>query len=392
VFADAEKAARRALELDPGSSEAEVALGRVAELSWLVNGQHRETEAGEHFRRALELEPQSTLALYWMGRFEQETNPERAIELFDKAVNLDPLEFMAASSRALSLLQTGRTDAARAEYQRLLEIYPDNATLLRNYADGELITGRPSHALELNARALAAGADNWSHWLDARAWWLLGDLDEARASLMKLDTTNRIQAWQRETGLAMLQRDPARALKADRELARDGGPAIARLAELVSLVWNGRHAEALRLGEIVVPNMLAATPTVDGDEQVCTAPYLARVLERLGEPARAKRLGEAGLAAWERSPGFRMPQDHACRVQLFVAAGRRDDALVEFERAVDLGFRDFVDWGFAGIEYDPTFDSLRDDPRFKVQMKRIKDDLARQRVAAEAWRARTADT
>jgi hypothetical protein len=59
---------------------------------------------------------------------------------------------------------------------------------------------------------------------------------------------------------------------------------------------------------------------------------------------------------------------------------------------VDLGFRDFVDWGFAGIEYDPTFDSLRDDPRFKVQMKRIKDDLARQRVAAEAWRTRTADT
>ena len=82
-----------------------------------------------------------------------------------------------------------------------------------------------------------------------------------------------------------------------------------------------------------------------------------------------------------------MPEDHSCRVRLHAAAGRRDEALAEFERAVDLGFRGTViDWVFVSIEYDPTLDGLRDDPRFKTQMKRIKDDLARQRVAAEAWR------
>ncbi|HEX9773068.1 MAG TPA: tetratricopeptide repeat protein [Steroidobacteraceae bacterium] len=279
----------------------------MAELSWLVTGQDRSSEAGEHFRRALELDPQSTLALYWLGRFEQETNPARAIELFDRAIELDPLEFMAASSRALSLLQSGRSDEARAEYERLLEIYPDNATLLRNYADGELVTGRASHALELNARASAAGSDSWSHWLDARAWWLLGDLDAARAALMKLDAGNRIQAWQREAGLAMLQRDLAGALEADRKLASDGGPAFARLGEFVSLVWIGRYAEALRVAEEIAPNMTATTPTVNGDQQICTAPDLALTLARLSEPARAKRLAEAGLAAWERAPGLRMP-------------------------------------------------------------------------------------
>jgi hypothetical protein len=66
--------------------------------------------------------------------------------------------------------------------------------LLGNYADAELSTGRVSHALELNARAGAAGAGSLSHWLDARAWWQLGDLDAARAALLKLDTSNRIQA------------------------------------------------------------------------------------------------------------------------------------------------------------------------------------------------------
>jgi TolB-like protein/Flp pilus assembly protein TadD len=386
MLAEAEKAARRSLELDPKSSEAYVALGRVAEQSWLVTGKDRGSEAGEHFRRALELDPQSTLALYWLGRFEQEANPARAIELFDRAVELDPLEFMAASSRALSLLQTGRTDEARAEYERLLEIYPDNAVLLRNYADAELVTGRVTHALELNARASTAGADNWSHWLNARAWWLLGDKDAARTALMKLDTGNRLQAWQRESGLAMLRGDLPRVLENDRKLARDGGPAIARLAEFYSLVWNDRHAEALRLAQEIAPNMTAAVPTVNGDHQVCAASDLAFVLAQVGEPARAKRLADAGLATWERTPGLRMPQDHTCRARLLAAAGRRDEALAEFERAVELGFRDFIDWGFVSLEYDPTLDLLRDDPRFKAQMKHIKDDLAHQRVAAQAWR------
>ena len=53
---------------------------------------------------------------------------------------------------------------------------------------------------------------------------------------------------------------------------------------------------------------------------------------------------------------------------------------------MNFGFRDFIDLGFVSIEYDPTLDSSRNDPRFKTQMKRIRDDLARQRVAAEAWR------
>src|SRR5262245_64015459 len=55
IFADAGSAARRALDLDHRSSEAEVALGRLAELSWLASGRERREEAGEHFRRALEL-------------------------------------------------------------------------------------------------------------------------------------------------------------------------------------------------------------------------------------------------------------------------------------------------------------------------------------------------
>ena len=53
---------------------------------------------------------------------------------------------------------------------------------------------------------------------------------------------------------------------------------------------------------------------------------------------------------------------------------------------MDRGFRDFIDWGFVSIEYDPSLDSLRDDARFQAQMKRIDDDLARQRAVADAWR------
>ena len=132
--------------------------------------------------------------------------------------------------------------------------------------------------------------------------------------------------------------------------------------------------------------MTATPPTVNGDQQVCGASDLAFVIARLGDPGRAQRLAEVALATWDRSPGLRLPQDHMCRTRLLAVAGWRDEALAEFERAVTFGFRDFIDWGSVSIEYDPTLDSLRDDPRFDAQVRRIKDDLARQRMAAEAWR------
>jgi hypothetical protein len=184
-------------------------------------------------------------------------------------------------------------------------------------------------------------------------------------------------------GLAMLDRDVARVVELDRELARDGGPAFAQLAEFDALVWDGRDAEALRLAERIAPDMSAETPMVNAD-QVCRSSDLALVLVRLGEPARAERLAETALATWERAPGLRMPADHVCRVRLLAVAGRRDEALTAFEHAVSLGFRDFADWGFLSVEFDPTLDSLRGEPRFRAQLKRIRADLAQQRVAAEA--------
>jgi TolB-like protein len=384
VFVDAESAARRALELDPRSSEAEVALGRLAELSWLASGRERREEAGEHFRRALELDPRSTLALYWLGRYEMPTDPARAIALFEHAIEQDPLELMAASSRALALLQAGRSDEARTEYERVLGIYPDSAVLLRNYADAELLTGRVDHALELNARASAEGADNWSRWLDARAWWLLGDRAAVRTALMKLDPDDPIQRWQRETGFAMLERDFARTVELSRALTREGGPAIARLAEFTALVRDGRDAEALRVAEQIGPGITAADPQVRPAE-VCPAADLALVLTRLGEAGRGKRVADTALEVWQRSPGLRLPPDHACRARLLAVTGRRDEALAEFERAVSLGFRDFLDWGFISvIDSDPTLESLRNEPRFQAQLTRIRTDLARQRVAVEA--------
>jgi hypothetical protein len=51
-----------------------------------------------------------------------------------------------------------------------------------------------------------------------------------------------------------------------------------------------------------------------------------------------------------------------------------------------MGFRGFVDWGFVAIQDHSTYDVLRDDPRFPTQIQRIRDDLARQWIAAEAWR------
>jgi hypothetical protein len=184
----------------------------------------------------------------------------------------------------------------------------------------------------------------------------------------------------------MMQRDFARLIEIDRMVAANRGPAVSRLSTFGSLVLNGRDDEALRLAGKITPNMVAASPTVTVEEFCWAAPDLALVLVRTSRRQQATRVADAALATWDKSPGLRTPEDHFCRVRLQAAVGRHGAALAEFERAVDLGYRTTVDEWFVGIGDDPTLDALRDDPRFKAQMTRIRDDLARQRVEADAWR------
>jgi tetratricopeptide (TPR) repeat protein len=122
VYAKATAAAIRSVEIDDRLAEAHTALGAVNyQLEWNF------LEAEKAFKRAIELNPNSsrTLNYYaWMlgetGRFEEAMVPAH------RAQELDPLSILANVSVAEIYYLSRNYDAAIKEYSKNLDLNPNN--------------------------------------------------------------------------------------------------------------------------------------------------------------------------------------------------------------------------------------------------------------------------
>src|SRR5437773_8325306 len=102
----------RAIEMDPGSTGAYVALGRL----YYCSERHR--EAQEAMLRALSLDPLSMLIHTTVGdAYYYAREYERSLVYYRKAVELDPRFDGAHTDLARSLEALGRFDEARREYE-----------------------------------------------------------------------------------------------------------------------------------------------------------------------------------------------------------------------------------------------------------------------------------
>jgi hypothetical protein len=180
--------------------------------------------------------------------------------------------------------------------------------------------------------------------------------------------------------LAILDDDYAALLRIDRRVA--SVDAAARRALVYSALLGGGDREALEAARSVAPQLFADPPVVPR-AFVCQSAYVALALERSGAAEDARRVAEAGLATWESLPGRQEPNDIACRSGLLQMAGRIDEAVTEFTRAVDLGFRGAILGAPVPIEDDPLFRRVASDPRMQTQLARIRADLDLQRREVE---------
>jgi len=121
VYPKARAAALRALELDETLAEAHTAIGVVKlKFDWDWEGAERA------WRRALELNPNSVEALelssdhlIWWGQFEEGLAQAR------RARDLDPLNRSVNLAVAYAYLRARRYDEAIAQYRRMLELDPN---------------------------------------------------------------------------------------------------------------------------------------------------------------------------------------------------------------------------------------------------------------------------
>jgi adenylate cyclase len=233
-LSSARDAVTRALSIEPDLPEALLARGSIEtnfDFNW--NG------AAQTLSKALALAPADPNIVIAAGNLEiARGNMDRAIELYRKAVDLDPVNPQARAFLAFNLAATKRFAEARAEFPRVVELNPAAPWAHAGLGLSYLLEGKFEEAVA----ATEGEAGEWARLLIvACARWGQKKIPEADAALAQLTDgfaetaayqiaevyayrgdKDKAFEWlerarrQRDPGLAGLRKDPLLAnLRAD---------------------------------------------------------------------------------------------------------------------------------------------------------------------------------
>lgn len=184
-FRDANETAlssiERALNIDPNYAYA------IASRAWLAMNYERDYAAAAlYYKRAIELAPNEPTILANSGVLARTLGrTERAIELTNRGLNLNPVNASGFSNLSDQLYQARRFSDAIAAAQRSLEIAPGNPTGFVNLAAAQLFAENPAATLEL---AESFNIAFYRLFFSALAFFDLDRHTEANAALSSLIT------------------------------------------------------------------------------------------------------------------------------------------------------------------------------------------------------------
>ena len=178
-WAEGEKEALRAIELNPNDAEAH---GARAEVLWTTG---RIDESINETKRALELDPLSinhnialAFELFLGRRFDQ------AIEQGGKTLELDPNYISAYYVRGVAYVKKSMYKEAMAEFEKGVSISPDDLEALTGLGYGYAATGKRAEAEKVISRLNQLSTREFVSpvWM-AKIYSGLGEKDKAFASL-----------------------------------------------------------------------------------------------------------------------------------------------------------------------------------------------------------------
>ena len=179
----AEAAARKALSLDEGSSDAVAVLASAkAEYDFDFVGARAEYE------RAIRLNPNDATAHHWFASDVLASTGDQAGDLAEmkRALELDPLSLIINTNTGNAYLQNGRLDEAIAQFRKSIEMDPNFYFAHWSYGLALELQGKNSEAIAEYEKAAALGDDPVPLGVLGRAYGLAGRKDEARKILEKL--------------------------------------------------------------------------------------------------------------------------------------------------------------------------------------------------------------
>ena len=390
----------RALQLKPDLARAYAAQGLL--MHNRDPGDLAEREAV--LRKSLALDPNQVDAWNWLhSALLDQGREDEAEQALERALRLDPL---APSINAnMAAREAARGEVVEAE-QRLLRVleapwapFPVYGALIGSYIGsgrfieaGEMVkryiletissTGRPPELFGLIViNALLGRQEQAAYWLD-------------RNRVVHPDNT-----WMRMIELSILSTesgllDREEALSQVEQLVDSGSLDLARGSpEMVAiygewLALSGDHEAATRVLEPLVAAAPAGLGAGSRARQALAWTYLqiddfpkaALLLESLKRDYR-----EAHAAGDLRRFNFQAGYNAgglAGYAMTTLLAGNKDAALDLLEEAVEVGWR-----GYYGIHRDPRWDAVREHPRFRAIMAKVKADIDLQRARLEAMDA-----
>jgi len=349
-------AANRALELDPGNSDALTALGYV----W---GEHGQIDMSrDAFRRAVEQNPNNAMAFRWLARSFVDTDPQRYYSLVRRAYLVDPLDPSIHFHLVQSSMALGRFGEALA-LARETPVQPYEMTGHFLAIGIHQAEGRLDRALKTGYHHYRAKQNAWTY--GPMLWTLLnlGELELARTWLGELKRQTGIPYIEPVEGvLVATTGDVDQAVQLEIAAAERGQTDDPGLGFFVMTI-SRNFVRARQLYERHFSDR-ALDPRSFKDSDWNLHIDYALLLQRTGEPQAAETLihdARAMLIA-QLADGVAIKQ--GLPVRFYLAAldamsGRTEEAVSQLREAVQAGFV-----GMGALRNYPHFDSIRDEPGF----------------------------
>ncbi len=360
--------------------------------------QHQESDnalAVELYRRALRLEPENPLALAGLSlalaqratKFNRGGEREQAVALARKALALNPKLGLAHHALAMAFDSKGQVSQALAAYLQAAELEQDPTSALASAAYLMQVQGHFADALEGNVHVAREGGDT-PVYLEVQIGVTLallgfGDAAEVwfeRALELRPDNVFAPGAYA-QMRLSQARIGEADAI-ADRALQRGvRRPELPLIRGLVALMKGDEPSaraffqDSLKIAPRFYPaktRLLVLELRQPGASD--NSDLERRRLDAVNELRRGRRQGDE----W--------PDGAIDEMLLEAAAGNDEEALQALDAAIALGYRD-AGW----LLLDPMLAGLRGHPDFRLRIERIRRLVGaqRQRVVGAAWLPRS---
>ena len=371
----------QAILLDPGSSEAFTALGNWYRRSGDIE------RAEQAFKQATTLGPNNVSALVSYASLLQWdlSDPESAVELFSKAVDLDPQNADLRRQLALALPMVGRaTEDVIRMMEDIVASHPDFALNYRDlanmYSDWEFRHDKGIRTLR-KAFELDPMHPPIAFW-NAIMHWRLADYENTAHWM------NYIAGLVPNSEEALVYKGWASVAEENIEAARDN---FLNSDSDSPLYWlgifylgnvdyeEGRFQQALE-------RYMAYSSRFDGTHSNVNCYFgisAVKAFQALGDQETAQGLLDQLLGSFENGPPRSYHDSAIHHASLLALSGRQEAAIEVLEEWVNRG-------GATALlqqELRNGLDSIKDDPRYQSILQSVESRLGEQRANLARWEA-----